>query len=92
MAFADLITRTNAKIAAGVAAVAADTGKDYRYADPMASASPFMERLEPDAQLGTGCSTSPQRWMNNGDGQQGAWHPNIDGQARYAALYDQVLG
>lgn len=92
VSFADLITRTNAKIQAAVTAVAAETGKDYRYADPMAPTSPFMERLEPGAVLGDGCSLSPDRWMNNGDGQQGAWHPNIDGQARYAELYDQALG
>lgn len=92
VAFADLITRTNAKIQAAVTTVATETGKDYRYADPMAPTSPFMERLEPGAVLGDGCSLSPDRWMNNGDGQQGAWHPNIDGQARYAELYDQALG
>lgn len=92
VSFADLITRTNTKIQAAVTTVAAETGKDYRYADPMAPTSPFMERLEPGAVLGDGCSLSPDRWMNNGDGQQGAWHPNIDGQARYAELYDQALG
>lgn len=88
VAFADLTARTNAAIRDTTLAVAAELGKDYRYADPLAAGSPFMARLAPDNQLGTGCSTSPLRWMNGDPLTGGGWHPNIYGQRRYADLYE----
>lgn len=91
--FNTVLARENAVVKAAVQAVSDELGKDYRFADPLANGSPFMERLAPNAQLGDGCSTSTQRWMNGyGDTQYGSWHPNIYGQQRYADLYDQALG
>ena len=87
--FEEILLATNGKISAAVDQVKAATGRDIRYADPLAPGSPFLER--DNGQMLDGCSTSPLRYMNGQDNQQGMWHPNIGGQARYAQLYQSVI-
>lgn len=87
--FDEILVATNNGIRAAAAQVKAETGRDIRYADPLAPGSPFLER--DNGQMLDGCSTSPLRYMNGQDNQQGMWHPNIGGQARYAQLYQSVI-
>lgn len=87
--FDEILLATNGKIAAAVDQVKTATGRDIRYADPLAPSSPFLER--DNGQMLDGCSTSPLRYMNGQDNQQGMWHPNVYGQARYALLYQSVI-
>lgn len=81
--FVEATQQINNKIKAAVQAVAASTGKDYRYVDPQNGTFPANE---------TDCSLLPTRYMNGNDGQQGYWHPNIRGQRLYANLYEGALG
>lgn len=86
--FADATIRTNNVIKNAAEKIALETGSDIKYVDPLAPGSPFLER--DDGQMLDGCSTSLKRYMNgtnDGSLQYGGWHPNIDGQRRYADLY-----
>lgn len=81
---------TNNAIKSAVEKVAADTGRDVKYVDPLAADSPFMQR--DNGQMLTGCSTSLKRYMNGpNDGSDGIWHPNIYGQQMYAQLIETSL-
>ncbi len=81
---------TNNAIKSAVEKVAADTGRDVKYVDPLAADSPFMQR--DNGQMLTGCSTSTKRYMNGPkDGSDGIWHPNIYGQQMYAQLIEASL-
>lgn len=85
------LTGTNDAIKKTIAEFVAETGKDVRYADPLAADSPFMKR--DDGQMRDGCSTNPKRYMlGTKDGESGGWHPNIYGQEHYAEIYKKALG
>lgn len=82
---------TNNAIKNTVLKVAADTGRDVKYVDPLAADSPFMQR-DSSGQMLNGCSTSLQRYMNGPkDGSNGIWHPNIYGQRMYAQIIKTSL-
>lgn len=88
--FYDRLVGTNNAIKNTIAQFVADTGKDVRYADPLAADSPFMKR--DGGQMGDGCSTSDKRYMlGTNDGDSGGWHPNIYGQQHYADIYKKAL-
>jgi hypothetical protein len=86
------LTAVNNKIKETIEAFATRTGRDFKYVDPLATSSPFMQR--DNGQMLDGCSTSLKRYMNGtNDGAltYGGWHPNIDGQKYYYQIYRSSL-
>jgi len=93
--FANAIINTNNKIKAAVNAVKAEyPSADIVYVDPLAAGSPFLQR-GPEGLLGDGCSPidMPTRYMNGPETDlwAGGWHPNMNGQQHYKALYAASL-
>lgn len=89
--FYDKLTAVNNTIKQTIESFAAQTGRDFKYVDPLASSSPFMQR-DSSGQLLTACSSSLSRYMNGpNDGTSGAWHPNIYGQQMYEQIYKSSL-
>lgn len=89
--FYNKLTAVNNTIRQTIEAFAYNTGRDFKYVDPLASDSPFMQR-DSSGKMLDGCSTSLQRYMNGpNDGSSGAWHPNIYGQQFYEQIYKASL-
>lgn len=92
VSFNQMLVRVNDKIRDTAAAVAAATGADIAYVDPMAGTSPFMAR--DNGVVGSACSDSPSRYMLNRYEHPAAnegWHPNALGQRHYKHLYEESL-
>jgi lysophospholipase L1-like esterase len=89
--FNDKLVAVNNTIKQTIESFAANTGRDFKYVDPLATDSPFMQRAS-DGQLLNACSTNLGRYMNGpNDGTSGAWHPNIYGQQYYEQIYKASL-
>jgi lysophospholipase L1-like esterase len=90
--FEGAMRAVNDAIRRGTETIAAESGKNIAYADPLAATSPFMARY--GGQIGTSCSTDAGRWMNNTTEvtlTNGGWHPNVAGQQYYKAVFDATL-
>jgi lysophospholipase L1-like esterase len=90
--FNEMLIKVNDKIRETAQAVAAATGADIAYVDPLAATSPFMART--NGIVGSACSAHPSRYMlNRFENPQAndGWHPNAIGQQYYKQIYDGSL-
>lgn len=90
--FGNALIAVNDAIRRASESIAASTGKNVIYVDPLAVGSPFQAR--DGAQSLDSCSTSPMRYMNNTTEvtlANGGWHPNVAGQQDYKSIFDATL-